>query len=375
MTIFYFGADKTWQELQTFGFRRRNTCIVKALSQTQAVDKVILVRKTTIGNFCKWLFTKRNKARVTDVFFTSFMPAFCLKLPGMQSLDKRIATFCITKLAGVKNTPQDMVWAYWPTGYRATRQTGLKGLRVFDADHNLIDDPNVETTQHAERKALLLEIGAWSNIILSSVRSMIQWYQDHGIDKGYRLRNGVDAGRFIQLPRAPQTGVTIGYCGTLSRWIDYDLFRQLIVNNPGWNFVIVGKPYKGTEQLVQQLQYPNVTFLGERKADEVPAIMASFTVGINLYRFHPALDVDSMKLYEYIAAGVPVVSTSFHAWLNQDFDGLLYEANNIREIQDAITHIVNAQQVYDVPAQNNFLEKSTWNNRVQDFLQNLPRRA
>jgi glycosyltransferase involved in cell wall biosynthesis len=375
MTIFYFGADKTWQQLQSFGFRRRNTCIVKALSQIEQVNNIVLVRKTTITNFLRWLFSKRQKGKVTDIYFTSFLPAFCRQKLGMQKLDERIAAFCITTLSGVRNTPADIVWAYWPAGYRAASQTSLKGIRVFDADHNLISDPNIEPAQRQAQQALLLTIGKWSHIILSSVRSMINWYHSNGIEKGYRLRNGVEAGRFTHLPRTHSSSVTIGYCGTLSRWIDYDLFRQLIANNPAWNFVIVGKPYKGTDEMVKMLHYPNVTFLGERKADEVPAIMASFTVGINLYKFHPALDVDSMKLYEYIAAGVPVVSTSFHAWLKEDFEGLIYEANNLQQIEDAINNILLTQTAYDTVAQNHFLQKSSWHNRVLQFVQNLPNPA
>ncbi len=140
---------------------------------------------------------------------------------------------------------------------------------------------------------------------------MLDWFRDHGFDKGVLLRNGVESGRFQPASQpAGEKPFTIGYCGTLSRWIDYELFANLARKNPQWKFVIIGKPWLTEDWRVLE-GLPNVSLLGEKQADEVARLIPTFDAALNLYRKHPALDVDSMKLYEYIAAGVPVVSTRY----------------------------------------------------------------
>lgn len=105
--------------------------------------------------------------------------------------------------------------------------------------------------------------------------------------------------------------------------------------------------------------------MGPVKADDVPATLKSFDVALNLYRNEPWLDVDSMKLYEYLAVGVPVVSLNYHPYLDEDFEHLLYLANNVQEIETQIRKILETKSNH--VSASDFIMKSTWDKRVEQF--------
>ena len=91
MNIFYFGADYTWGEMQKKGFRRRNTCILKALAENDSVNKIFVVRKVTLQTFVGWLISKRTEYRkVDDICYASFLPNSLLEKTGMLNLNKKI---------------------------------------------------------------------------------------------------------------------------------------------------------------------------------------------------------------------------------------------------------------------------------------------
>jgi len=367
MNIFYFGADYTWGEMQKKGFRRRNTCILKALAENDSVNKIFVVRKVTLQTFVGWLISKRTEYRkVDDICYASFLPNSLLEKTGMLNLNKKINAFILRRIAGV-NTENDLLWAYWPQGFLEADDSGLKGKLIFDTDHNIICDPNLEEKDFNPRKNLLILAGIKSTWILSSAVSMIGWYNVNGYTNTYRLRNGIDSGRFMKNYNSKNDNrFTVGYCGTLSTWIDYDLFEIIIQRNPQWRFVIIGSGYlNDTWQILNK--YDNVELMGDKIADEVAKIIPGFDAAISLYRKHPALDVDSMKLYEYLAAGVPVVSTRFHEKLSEDFDNLIDVAESSEDFEDKLKSIEQRKPCREGKIIA-FLRNSSWNSRINEFL-------
>jgi len=376
MNVYYFGADRGWEELLGIGFRRRNTCILKALVESKQVDKVYVIRKTTRKDFLKQLSKiKTGEGKVQDVVFASLLPE-----KWFGRLGRRLNAFLLHRLCE-KARSTDLLWAYWPNGYFVVESSGLRGSIVFDADHNIIDDPSLSSADRPQRHQDLLRIGAGSRYLLSSTRSMLDWFRDRGFDKGVLLRNGVDATRFhASSPHeanpgrkeagAGQDAFTIGYCGTLSRWIDYDLFAALARRNPQWKFLIIGNPYLTEDWKVLE-GVSNVQLLGEKKADEVAKLLPTFDAALNLYRKHPALDVDSMKLYEYIAAGVPVVSTRYHDFLGQDFEEILLLGDDLDTIERLLQGLEKGEGRQQGERTTAFLRRSSWNKRVDEFLSSL----
>lgn len=99
----------------------------------------------------------------------------------------------------------------------------------------------------------------------------------------------------------------IGFFGLIADWIDLDLIRKLALARPEWSFVLVGKVITDTSR-VKELK--NVFLIGQQSYGSLPGFCKAFDVGIIPFRINElTLKANPLKLREYLAAGLPVVST------------------------------------------------------------------
>jgi glycosyltransferase involved in cell wall biosynthesis len=103
----------------------------------------------------------------------------------------------------------------------------------------------------------------------------------------------------------------VGYVGVLQSTIDLELMREVAQRRPGWSVMIVGPvdpPLRSALAVLRAL--PNVHYLGTKEPSEVPHYMKACDVALLPYLLNPSTaHIDSIKLYEYLACGKPVVST------------------------------------------------------------------
>jgi glycosyltransferase involved in cell wall biosynthesis len=109
----------------------------------------------------------------------------------------------------------------------------------------------------------------------------------------------------------------IGFVGAVSSYkLDLNLIREIATERSHWSFVFVGEigegdPWTNLETL---RGLPNVHFMGGRPYADLPAYLKSFDVAIlpsALNDYTKAMF--PMKFFEYLAAGLPVVSTPLPA--------------------------------------------------------------
>jgi glycosyltransferase involved in cell wall biosynthesis len=102
----------------------------------------------------------------------------------------------------------------------------------------------------------------------------------------------------------------IGFAGTLSTQCDLDLLQRLAAEFPDASLVLVG-PVAFDDAALSPLRRGNVHTLGVRPYAELPAYVQHFDVGIIPYVISAwTVAVDPLKLLEYLAAGIPVVTTA-----------------------------------------------------------------
>lgn len=133
-----------------------------------------------------------------------------------------------------------------------------------------------------------------------------------------RIGGGPEPADVADIPRP-----RIGYVGGLHRWVDFELVRQAALDRPGLHFVFVG-PEQTDASALKGLA--NVHLLGTRPHDALPDYLGSFDAGIIPYRLTEyTKSVYPTKLNEYLAMGLPVVSTALPEVLayNGDCDGLV----------------------------------------------------
>lgn len=182
--------------------------------------------------------------------------------------------------------------------------------RVTDRNR---DYPN----QPAVLRTLEDEIASAAELVVYTGDALQPYLAEMGVTKTLCVGNGVDTTHFEASFSPPDDYTRIPspravFVGTVAEWFDTALLAATARALPQVSFVIIGP---GSARLTELADFRNVYLLGTRPYAVIPAYYQHAAVGlIPFTRAGHAAFVDSinpLKLYEYMAAGLPVVSTSF----------------------------------------------------------------
>jgi glycosyltransferase involved in cell wall biosynthesis len=139
------------------------------------------------------------------------------------------------------------------------------------------------------------------------------------------LPNGVDAARFAIAPEtAAQVrrawglgdGPVIGFVGSLKAWhgtdVLVDAFAQIAPRFPAAKLLIVGEGPTAAALRQQAIRHgitASVCFTGAVDHGHIPALLAAMDVTVAPYRATDDFYFSPIKVYEYLAAGKPVIAT------------------------------------------------------------------
>jgi glycosyltransferase involved in cell wall biosynthesis len=128
----------------------------------------------------------------------------------------------------------------------------------------------------------------------------------HGVDYEYfakTLSSDVQVADELSKYRKP----IIGFVGLIHEWLDYELIEKVSKLRPEWSFVFIGKVCINIDHIKK---CPNVHFLGQKPYEKLLPFLKGFDISIIPFVINElTLNVNPIKLREYLAAGIPVVST------------------------------------------------------------------
>ncbi len=154
-----------------------------------------------------------------------------------------------------------------------------------------------------------------SDAVVYVSRELMRQEADRTGDRAVFLDHGVDLDHFSPAGRGlpadlPTEGPRVGFFGGIDAYVvDLDLLERVARELPQAQVVIVGDATCSMDALTT---LPNVTWLGFRPYEEIPSYGRGFDVALM-----PWLDNDwirscnPIKLKEYLALGLPIVSTDF----------------------------------------------------------------
>ncbi len=162
----------------------------------------------------------------------------------------------------------------------------------------------------------------------------------------------------------------IGYYGALARWLDANLIKQVSSRLVDFSFLLIGPVLDGTLEASGLLNQPNVYWLDAKPYTQLPEYLRFFDVAIIPFKLGDVSHATSpVKLFEYMAAGKPVVITPMHESLKypgvlaggdaEHFEARLEEALKLKESPDYL-------ETLDRVAQAN-----TWDTRARLILETL----
>src|SRR5215210_5275274 len=108
--------------------------------------------------------------------------------------------------------------------------------------------------------------------------------------------------------RAPRARRIAGYVGVVDERIDLPLIADLAAALPDWEMQLVGPVAKIEYEMLPRAA--NITYSGPQPYEQLPAIMCDFDVALMPFALNEATrSISPTKTLEYLAAGLPVVST------------------------------------------------------------------
>jgi glycosyltransferase involved in cell wall biosynthesis len=129
-------------------------------------------------------------------------------------------------------------------------------------------------------------------------------YVPHGVDYEHfaeALNPGVLPDDLVNIPEP-----RVGFFGLIHEWVDTELIGRLADVLP-YSFVVIGSAKTDLADLKRR---PNVFVLGRKPYAELPQYSRGFHAAIVPFRMTDlTLSVNPIKLREYAAAGLPVVSS------------------------------------------------------------------
>ncbi|GAB4021171.1 glycosyltransferase family 1 protein [Spirosoma koreense] len=103
----------------------------------------------------------------------------------------------------------------------------------------------------------------------------------------------------------------IGFCGVIDERMNLNLLRELATSRPDWQFVLLGPVVKIDPATLPKAA--NIHYLGHKRYQDLPAYFSHWDVAIMPFAINEATRyISPTKTPEYLAAGLPVVSTPIH---------------------------------------------------------------
>ncbi|MEX2531226.1 MAG: glycosyltransferase [Gemmatimonadota bacterium] len=167
----------------------------------------------------------------------------------------------------------------------------------------------------------------------------------------------------------------VGYVGFLKKQLDWELLDQLSRRHPKWSFVFVGPRHEHPEiqrVLAAMETRKNVHFLGGKPVTELGAYPQHFDVSILPYVVDDYTRyINPLKLYEYLAAGPPVVGSPIRTL--QDFEEVVDLASGAEEWSGALARALGreANSPERVEARREIARRYDWDRLVHGIARDL----
>lgn len=246
------------------------------------------------------------------VFYTTEIMRF--DLPAFEKLEDRLY-LCNVHLEILNTIPEMAAYVLtWNAGYL----TVLKPTTII---YDYIDDISVFMGEIDDLQRNHQQLLQQAKIVTATAVSLYNEVQSLRPD-AILCPNGVDFHRFAAarhrsepppsdlVPILAKDQPIIGYYGALAHWFDYALLEQVAILRPKYSFVLIGPDLYGTAASQDLLQLPNVNWLGVKQYATLPPYLSHFDVATIPFCINEITKATSpIKLFEYMAAGKPVVVT------------------------------------------------------------------
>lgn len=233
-------------------------------------------------------------------------------LPVVRALNRWLLRSQIRRVFARLHFKRVINWVFTPTASVVAGSLGEEKVVYYCVD-DFTAFSDAGTPSLVEMEARLLRR---ADLVVVSAATLLQSKSRYN-PRTVLLRHGVlyDKFRAALDPATPVpaelSGLPrpiIGYFGLLAGdFVDLDLLEKIARRFSNGSLVLIGSVAMDLSRLSR---FNNVHVLGHRPYDSLPAYCKGFDVGLSVFPINGAtLNANPLKVREYLAAGLPVVST------------------------------------------------------------------
>lgn len=321
-----------WRKIKKEGSRTRDAHIIHHLVQHPNVGNLLIINRPTTYTE---IFLKKKKLKITgEKIFSS-------RGCDLYKVEEKIYVLDYISKDFLGPILKQKSWFFNSFKDIQLKDGFKKAVAFLNLEFDVIFSQNIFSANFALNNNLTCIFDAWDNFLLfpenkKIEKELLKAYQDfsdnadswitnsiknikfyeerYNLKECFLIKNGVDIEIFKKKYSTPDDlkeipSPIIGFGGKITHLFDYNLFNYVVSNHPDKNFILVGQILD--KQVFSKInKAENVFYLGDKNYEIYTSYVTNFDVGIIPYvTDHLEHGADSIKVYEYLAAGIGVLGT------------------------------------------------------------------
>ena len=271
--------------------------------------------------------------------------------------------FAIRKLCFRKR----MTWTFLPTSANVAGYLGEK-MVIYHCTDEFSEFSGTSRNAILDMEHRLI---AKANCVFVSADRLLRNKAQHN-QNTFLIRHGVDVEHFRKacdgstpipedVSRIPSP--IIGFFGLIADWVDLKLIADMARERPQRNFVLVGKVATDLSPIAQ---LHTIHVLGQRPYQDLPGYCRSFDAAILPFVINElTLNANPLKLREYLAAGLSVVSTPIPEV--RELGSLVRIGKTCSDFIDHLECVLSHDKSGTQLAVSQEMNRESWDERVEEM--------
>ncbi len=293
----------------------------------------------------------------------------------VRAINRRLLPFLVRRAVRRLGMNAPILWAYVPQA-----EVLVESLRPSQVVYHCVDDMAAQKgIDGPSFRAAEARFAASADLVFASsapLAERLAQVSDHVV----AMTNVADTERFAgALGDGPvDAGIAalphprIVFTGAIVRTkLNFELLVALARARPDWSIALVGPigPGDPSTDVSALRREPNVHLLGKRRYEELPDVLRGADAALIPYDINElTASIFPMKVYEYLAAGLPVVTTPLPSLAG--VEGIVTAADAEATVA-ALEELLEADGPEARADRSRLAESHSWENRLDEIAEAL----